>query len=106
MLNEFDDDDYRMAALGTVQEDVIFDIGANLGLFTLTAGMAFARPMVAFEAQPLNFLLLVHSVVVNGLAQRVRAFNRAIASRPGIRVPIGYNQTNPCASTARCAGQD
>jgi FkbM family methyltransferase len=60
------------------------DIGANIGtnVVGLVGGRRFARG-IAFEPEPLNFLLLRQNILANGLEERVAAHNMALSDREG-----------------------
>ena len=58
--------------------DVFYDVGANVGLFSLYAAKRGAR-VYAFEPEALNYAELNRNIVLNGLGDRVTAFATAIA---------------------------
>jgi len=62
----------------------VFDVGANIGYYTLLAARAVgaAGAVYAFEPEPRNFALLSRNVAENGFTN-VRLFNAAVSSRPG-----------------------
>jgi FkbM family methyltransferase len=61
---------------------VVIDVGANIG--TTTLQFAFAgRDVIAVEPIPSNFELLTTNVSRNGLNERVRCVNQAIARERG-----------------------
>ena len=61
---------------------VVIDVGANIG--TTTLQFAFAgRDVIAVEPIPSNFEMLTTNVSRNGLSERVRCVNQAIASERG-----------------------
>jgi FkbM family methyltransferase len=63
---------------------VAIDIGANIGAFTLD--MAMRNPDLtihAYEPDPDAFAMLLRNIEGNRLSQRVRAWNEAVAGRPG-----------------------
>lgn len=60
--------------------DVFFDVGANIGLFSLYAAKRGAR-VYAFEPEALNCAQLNRNIVLNGLGERVTAYATAIADR-------------------------
>jgi FkbM family methyltransferase len=60
------------------------DIGANIGthlIYALHRGLF--ETGLAFEAEPLNYELLVRNIRQNGLESRARSFHYAISSRAG-----------------------
>lgn len=60
-------------------DDVLWDIGANIGIFTLYAASVKHIRVVAFDPLPLNCAGLYRNVVLNGLHDRVMFFCMAIA---------------------------
>lgn len=66
------------------QHGTIVDIGANIGAFALDC--AFRRPLVtihAYEPNPRVFRTLEKNVAENGLQDRVRLFDEAVAACDG-----------------------
>ncbi|HEX8212536.1 MAG TPA: amino acid adenylation domain-containing protein [Longimicrobium sp.] len=62
--------------------DCVFDVGANIGLFTLLAGLAQPRVKVfAFEPIPPVFEVLRQNVALYGVDARL--FDCGLSSRPG-----------------------
>ena len=64
------------------REGVALDIGANMGLFTLSAA-ALGHSVVAFEPSTANLKRLYASLFVNGFAHRVDVEQVALGSTPG-----------------------
>jgi FkbM family methyltransferase len=56
---------------------VLYDVGANVGLYSLYAAMAGARVM-AFEPESQNYALLNRNIHLNGLQDRITALNIAL----------------------------
>jgi FkbM family methyltransferase len=64
--------------------DVVVDIGANIGIFTVYAAYACkAARVISFEPFPENFALLKQNVEANGL-DSVVCVNQAVAGRRGL----------------------
>ena len=51
--------------------DVFYDIGANIGAYTLYAAKARSVPVVAFEPNPFSYRVPVHSLHLNAITDRV-----------------------------------
>ena len=51
--------------------DVFYDIGANIGAYTLYAAKARSVPVVAFEPNPVSYRVLVHNLHLNAVTDRV-----------------------------------
>ena len=66
---------------GLGQDDVLWDIGANVGVFTLYAAAARGARVLAFEPSAPNFFVLTRNLQLNGLSQRVTAYCLAVAER-------------------------
>jgi len=63
----------------------VFDVGANIGYYTLLAARAVGSSgrVWAFEPEPHNFALLTRNVTENGFAN-VRLINAAVSDRAGV----------------------
>jgi FkbM family methyltransferase len=64
--------------------DVVLDIGANVGFYTLLSGVLAGEggKVFAFEPSPRNFGFLSRHVKINGL-NNVTLFEAAVADQPG-----------------------
>ena len=54
--------------------EVLWDIGANVGLYSLYAATGRALTVLAFEPNAANYYLLSRNIGLNGLADRVSAY--------------------------------
>ena len=65
--------------------DVFYDIGANVGIFTIMAAhhVGPSGRVVAFEPHAANFAALMRNVAANGFGDRVIAFNAAVHQDSG-----------------------
>jgi FkbM family methyltransferase len=61
--------------------DVFFDIGSNIGPFTLLASL-FAKKVYSFEPHPKTFLQLNNNTLINNLIN-VKCINAAISDKNG-----------------------
>lgn len=61
-------------------DEVLFDIGANVGLYSIYAAKKGIR-VVAFEPESQNFALLNKNVYINKCADRVSCFNVALSDK-------------------------
>ena len=86
-----------LAWIKTFDEDAVFyDIGANVGIFTVIAGARGIRTF-AFEPHAANFGVLTLNVAQNGLDERVDAFPLAISDVDGpesFHVSYGFAGTS------------
>lgn len=76
-------------------EDLVVDVGANIGSYTiLAAGVCGAR-VRAFEANPDTFKHLLDNIQLNKLADVVKAYKIALGAKPGtIKMTTGYDTIN------------
>lgn len=58
--------------------DTLWDVGANIGIYSIYAAVARACRVVAFEPSPVNFALLERNIVLNGLSEKIVAFPVAL----------------------------
>lgn len=63
---------------GFAPDEVLVDIGANIGLYTLYAALRGTR-VFAFEPESQNYALLNRNIFLNGLGDRVTALSVALA---------------------------
>ena len=62
--------------------EILFDIGANIGLYSMYAAKAHPGLKVyAFEPESLNFSRLLRNLFINGLTEAVTPLNVAIAGK-------------------------
>lgn len=77
--------------------DVFWDIGANVGCYTLYAGKVRGVKTIAFEPSPANYPLLVRNVELNGISGHVSAFGIALSNKTQVST---LNMTTTEAATA------
>jgi FkbM family methyltransferase len=63
--------------------EVVWDIGANIGVYSLYAGLGPDVTVVAFEPSAASFAALVRNIEMNGLGARVHAYCLALSDRTG-----------------------
>lgn len=63
---------------GMQDGDVLYDIGANVGVFTLYAGINRKVKVMAFEPLAANYFLINRNVEVNGLSGVIKAYCLAL----------------------------
>ena len=68
------------------ENPVVFDIGANDGVFSLIAAINRHMRCFAFEPAPSNYEILRTNVAINNLGERVKTFELALADRKGTGV--------------------
>lgn len=66
-------------------DDVLFDVGGNIGVYTLYAALRHPGcSVVVFEPEFSNLHLLRDNIVANGLSGRVQVYPIALSDRTGI----------------------
>ncbi len=63
---------------------LLFDIGANIGVFSVYAAMHRTCDVYAFEPEAKNYACLNSNILVNGLGRRVKALNVGLHDRTGL----------------------
>jgi FkbM family methyltransferase len=64
-------------------DEVLIDIGANVGMYTVWAAITRGVRVFAFEPEAQNYGLLNRNLMLNGLGERVRAYCLALSNAPG-----------------------
>jgi FkbM family methyltransferase len=85
--------------------DVFFDVGANIGLYSLVAaGRAGATGKVfAFEPHAQNFLSLMRNILANQFGDRIHALSCALHDREGL-FDFNYNNLVSGSSMSQLGG--
>ena len=81
----FDSEDYTGGGINLKEGDIIFDVGANIGIFSLFADIECSNKcaIYAFEPVPHNFKLLQKNISFHGLNDRVKLFNTGLTHLNG-----------------------
>jgi len=85
------------------EQPVILDIGANTGAFSLLAAMNPRMRVHAFEPAPITYKVLNNNISLNGLQDRIRTFQVALADRNGATI-LKYPKSG-AASGLACIGK-
>ena len=89
-LHEICDDRlYLQAGVSISAGDVVLDIGANIGVFTLFAAKQGAQ-VYAYEPMPPTYAVLLHNVMAHGLDQVVRTQNIGLSDRAEEKMMFHY----------------
>jgi FkbM family methyltransferase len=64
--------------------DVFWDVGANVGLYSLYAAVVRSAEVLAFEPSASNYLLLNRNIEINRMFGQVRAYCLAFAHQTGL----------------------
>lgn len=62
------------------ENEVLVDVGANVGMYTVFAALTRRVRVYAFEPESQNYALLNRNIVANNLGQRVRAYCLALSN--------------------------
>src|SRR5262245_9977901 len=68
------------------KDAVLWDIGANIGVFSLYAAARSQCSVLAFEPAAANFHVLARNIELNGLADRIRAYCVALCGKTELGV--------------------
>jgi FkbM family methyltransferase len=66
---------------GFAPGEVLVDIGANVGMYSIWAAKTRGARVFAFEPESQNYALLYRNIVANGLSEQVRAYCLALSDR-------------------------
>jgi FkbM family methyltransferase len=69
---------------GFKPDDVLVDVGANVGMYTVWAAKTRGVRVFSFEPESQNFALLNRNIVLNGLGDKVRAYCLALSDAAGV----------------------
>jgi FkbM family methyltransferase len=69
---------------GFAKDDVLIDIGANVGMYTIWAAKTRGARVFAFEPESQNYSLLNRNIFLNGLEKRVNAYCLALSDSGGL----------------------
>ena len=104
--------DYEQAALNAflgliAPGDIIWDIGANIGLYTILAArrVGSAGRVVSWEPGPATFRLLTDHVRANGLADRCELLQAAVHDGSTPEVSFWQDAADSVSSTNRMSSQ-
>lgn len=64
------------------ENDIVVDIGANIGYYTLLMGKLGAN-VSSYEPEPQNFELLQSNVILNNFSSNVNLYNKAVSNFNG-----------------------
>lgn len=66
------------------EDDILWDVGANVGLYSVYASKFKGCQVIAFEPESQNYALLIENIVMNGVAQKCLPACLAISSHSEI----------------------
>tara|TARA_B100000965_G_scaffold372562_1_gene362343 strand:- start:12427 stop:13356 length:930 start_codon:yes stop_codon:yes gene_type:complete len=71
-------------------EEVLWDVGANMGIFTLYASVVRGMQVYSFEPEASNFALLSKNIQVNDVIDQVTAICTGLSDQNGIQTLYKY----------------
>jgi len=66
------------------EDEVLVDVGANVGMYTIFAAITRRVRVYAFEPESQNYALLNRNIVANRLDERVKAYCLALSNYTGL----------------------
>jgi FkbM family methyltransferase len=88
-------------------DDIFFDVGANVGSYTILASRACGARSVAFEPDPDTADRLRRNVALNSIQDRVTVEQSAVGSARGtVRFSTGLDTMNSLLEQSDAVGQD
>lgn len=85
--------DYGADSLDLCKDSVVVDIGAHVGMVSITLAKRYGCGVFAFEPNPDNYKRLVANVEKNGVSGLVRCYNMAVTG-DGRKAVIGVDTDN------------
>ena len=86
-------DEYKLRDMSPKDYDTIFDVGANIGAFTIASSHKFRQAkFYAFEPNIENYNLLIENIKLNNIKDRVKTYNAAVTSSKVKKLKLYLNQ--------------
>lgn len=86
---------YNPPFLSFGENDLVVDIGANIGVFTAYAASRTKNNVYAFEPSKSSFAMLKRNIAINGF-KNVIPYNFAVADRSGVEMFIDAEVSTAC----------
>lgn len=80
------------------KEDVLYDVGANVGAYSLYAAKVAGAKVYSFEPSPSTFSLLLENIHLNKLGQQITPFNIPLSSTSELKT-FKYNSLSAGSAT-------
>jgi FkbM family methyltransferase len=71
---------------GFAADEVLVDVGANVGMYTIWAAATRKARVFAFEPEAQNYALLNRNIMLNNLSERVTAYCLGLSDAAGLSV--------------------
>ena len=81
-LQEFEDMMFMLHLL--VKKDSFYDIGANIGSYSILAAKVIGTKVVAIEPIPQTFGCLQNNIAINNISDKIQALNIGVGEEEGI----------------------
>jgi FkbM family methyltransferase len=88
---------YLQEGISILPGDIVLDVGANIGVFTLCAAQQGAR-VYAFEPVPSTFEVLQHNIHLHGFDRVANARNIGLSDRAEEKLMFHYPTLSVCDS--------
>jgi FkbM family methyltransferase len=95
----WDDKLYFQEGVSISPDDIVFDVGANIGVFTLFAAKQGAQ-VYAYEPIPQTFEVLQHNIHLHGFESTAHARNIGLSDRAEEKFMFHYPALSVCDSWA------
>ena len=69
---------------GFKPDEIMVDVGANVGMYSIWAAMTRNVRVFAFEPESQNYALLYQNIVHNDLSRKVTGYCAALSDKPGV----------------------
>ena len=93
----WDDKLYFQEGVSILPGDIVFDVGANIGVFTLCAAKQGAH-IYAYEPIPSTFELLQHNIHLHGFDNIAHPRNIGLSDRSEAKIMFHYPALSVCDS--------
>jgi FkbM family methyltransferase len=101
VFGELRSDYYGLEQIQLSKDDIVLDIGANVGMFSIYVKKKFGCRVIAFEPVLSNFEQFKKNIVLNGLSiSDIELHNTAITDVDGGEIKIGTPIHNTGGSSA------
>lgn len=101
VFGELRSDYYGLEKIQLSENDIVLDIGANVGMFSIYAKKKFGCRVIAFEPVLSNFEQFQKNIILNGLSlSDIELHNTAITDVEGGEIKIGTPKDNTGGSSA------
>lgn len=100
VFHELRDNPYGIDDANLNGDDIIIDVGANVGMFSIYAHMKYGCKIIAFEPIKANFDNFRRNILLNGLdMENFEIHNCAITGKEGEIITFGkFDYNSGCAS--------